>query len=753
MKYKFNFFLFLFVFVFFFNSNLYSAKLEVLDVKIQGNKSISNETILNIINFNKTTKFFVDDNDLSLIKKKLFETNFFEKIDLIINANVLKINLVENPLIDYITISGLNDREDYKKFIEKNISLKSNNIFSQYLLNSDLNLIKKYLSSLGYYKSKITFQVNQIDNNKVNIFFDIDLNKQFLIKNIFFIGDKKFSSSTLAGIITSSRNNFLNLFNSSSVPSEDRINYDISLLKNFYLEEGYYEVQITNSSIDILDNYEANLTFSINAGNKFFINKNSLKHNFSFVENKDISYLNNILKKLEKNYYNYKKINSTRQELVNYLDEAGIRSEVTFGIEKISDSNLNITFKISEITEKKIISNIYVSGNDITEERVIRNNLLFSEGDLYNDYKINKSKDLLKSLRIFKNIDLQVTDDKNNNKLIKILVTEMPTGEIASGIGIGSSGSTLGFNLKEKNFLGKGIVTDVNLNFGTQQVVGQINFSDPDFLDSGNFFSNSLFVLRDSYKAAGYENKLIGNNVLTRYEIFQDVSFENGFGISYDSVDITNTSSNILTSQDGNFLTTKIFYSFFNDKRNSLYNATSGYTFGFGQDYALPPSDVSFVANKIFGTYYHELGKDYKGTAKYILKSINSIDSDPVKLSDRVFLSDTQLRGFSFRGIGPKVGADYIGGNYSFASTLSTTIPNGLPEQWNTDTSIFIDIGNVWGVDMNRVDDSNKIRSSIGTGVTWTSPIGPISLSYAIPISKSSTDDVENFNFRIGKVF
>jgi len=178
---------------------------------------------------------------------------------------------------------------------------------------------------------------------------------------------------------------------------------------------------------------------------------------------------------------------------------------------------------------------------------------------------------------------------------------------------------------------------------------------------------------------------------------------------------------------------------------------TEGYTIGVGQGLSLL-SDIPYINNRIFGSYYHEYLENVIGSVKYKVESINGFNKD-IKYSDRLSVNSNNLRGFADRGIGPKIDNDFIGGNYSFYTSFSSTLPNGLPEKWNAITNIFLDTANVWGVDDNSTSDSNKLRSSIGLGLSWISPLGPISITYAEAITKESTDDVEQFNFKIGSAF
>ena len=742
-----------FLIFFSFSKIVFSQELKITDVVINGNKNITNETILNSSGI-KSKNFVTDIDKLNLIKKKLFETNFFSNIEVKTSNNTLIINVSENPLVEFIVISGLEERKDFKQEIEKILSLKPNYIFSEFFLNSDIVLIRDYLKTKGYFDNKIDYKVNIIENNRANVFFDIKLNKKFFIKNINFIGDKKFPASKLLSIISSTEDSFLNFLSSSSIPSVERLNFDLISLKNFYLSEGYYDVQISNASINIVNDDQVDVVFSINAGNKYIVSDYLIDNDISFLNKNDVIQINSLIKKYINENYNQYKLNKLRNLIFDYINKKGFNTNVYYSIKKKSDKELIYVLRINEILEKRIIRNIKVVGNDITEEKVVRNNILFSEGDVFKELLLKQSEDKLKSLYLFKDINIKSNNfDKLDFVDVIISLKESPTGEISSGIGIGTSGSTIAFNLKENNFLGQGIKTDIGLSLGTQRILGNLFFSNPDFLDTGNTFSNNFFITKNNYDSAGYENKIIGNTTSYAYQVLQDIEFHVGIGANFDSVKVDSDASPLIKTQDGNYFTSKVFYNFFNDKRDRKFQPTSGYTLGFGQEFAFAPSDIPYISNNFYGSFFKEMIDDFTGTIKYKIKSINSLNNDSLKLSDRLFLSSSELRGFSLRGIGPKVANDFIGGNYSFATSASTTFPNGLPDSWKASSNLFFDLANVWGSDISGVDESNKLRSSIGAGFTWGSPIGPISMTYAIPLLKAQSDDVENFNIRLGGVF
>ena len=749
---KLNKFLFPILFLYFFYlTSVLAVEVKKSDIKIIGNKSISKETVLNYAN---SKKEILNTDDLSIFQKKLFETNFFSKVDVKISGNEVIVHLSENPIVEYLVITGLEKNQDLIKRVEKIITLKENNIFSEFLLNNDIKSIYELLSAVGYFKSTVEYKVNQIKNNKVNIFLDIKLNQKFFVKNIFFIGDKKISTSDLRSIISTTEKSWLDLFGNSSVPSVDRINFDISSLKNFYLSKGYYDVQISNGSIDIVEKNMANITFVINAGDRYVFDKIIINNKSVSLKNEDLLFFNKKTKSIEGNNYSPKSIGNLLKTFNDYFSQNNILLNTDYSLNKLSPAKISVTFNITDINEKRLINNIKVNGNEITEETVIRNAIFFSEGDVFNSFNISRSLDSLKSLNIFKKVNIDTKDEENTKNInVNISVEEKPTGEISAGAGVGTAGAVISFMLKESNLFGKGINSDISLSLGTEKVMGRVGLSDRNYNNKGNSLSGSLYISQYNYDNSKYDNKIIGSDISTSYEVFKDITLETGFSADLDSIDVQSGASDLIKSRDGNYTTTKFFYNVYHDKRNRKYQPTSGYTTGFGQGLATLLSDVPYITNSLFGSVYNEFADGFLGTFKYKVKSINSFGDKDIKLSDRIFLSGSELRGFTPRGTGPTVGNDHVGGNYSYSTSVATTVPNGLPDSWGTKSNIFFDAANVWGTDFSGALDNNKIKSSFGVGAEWVSPLGPLSVTYSVPVSKDSTDSIENFTFRIGGIF
>jgi len=739
---KFNLFFLIFFFIIF-SEQLFANE----NIIINGNKSISSKTIYSLAPRNIEK---LDPKILNNFQKKIFETGFFEKVDLKIQNKKIIINVVENPLVNFFFIEGIKNKEIKNKLFDLS-EIKENTIFQTFWIKDDTKKFSEFLKSLGYLNNKLTHQIKKIENNKVNIFYNVELNEKFKINRIFFIGNKFFKSSELSDVIYSSEHGWWKFFSSSTTPSESLIDLDISRLKKFYLDKGFYDVQINSSSIKILDNNRADVIYAIDSGQRYNVEKYNLIDNSKSLSKENILYLSKLYDKLLKNYYDLSSIKKSVDNSIDYLSKFNYDLTIQYKTEKINYNKLQLTFFISEQPNKKIIDKIVIVGNNITDDFVIRNNILFAEGDFLNNSKLNTSIDKLKSKGFFKNIEVNTIPIDDNKVELQIKVEEQPTGEIAAGAGAGTSGATLSGSLNEKNFLGKGLNVNSTVSIGTQKIFGRLSYLNPDYNNTGIGFKSSVFVENNTFDNTSYENKIIGGSISLDYEIFDKFFLNPGVSIDYDSLKANSDASNAIKRREGDYYTSKLFYNFSKNTKNRELQPTEGYVIGVGQGLSLL-SDIPHINNRIFGSYYNEYLENIIGSVKYKIENINGFNKD-IKYSDRLSVTNNNLRGFADRGIGPKIDNDFIGGNYSFYTSFSSTLPNGLPEKWNAITNVFFDTANVWGVDDNSTSDSNKLRTSIGLGLSWISPLGPISITYAEAITKENTDEVEQFNFRIGSAF
>jgi outer membrane protein insertion porin family len=724
---------------------------EIKKINIVGNARVSSATIESLVDKKISN---VDSIYINNLTKKIYDTDFFSDVKISFNQDVLTINVAENPIVNFFYVNGVKDSDLDQ--VNKIITLKENSIFSSSKLKKDIEVTREFLNVSGYYQASIIPEVIKIDNNQINLIINIDKKEISKIKNIYFIGNKYFSNSQLMDVITSTEDGWWKIFSTSAL-SEQRIEYDKQLLKDFYRSKSFYDAQIESAFASIDKNNKFTLTYSINSGKKYKFGDYDLKVSGLVLKDEDINEIKNISNKLLKNeFYSPLTIDKINKQITVFLENKKFNNfEINIQDLKVTDDKINIIVQLNE-GQKSLVNKINVKGNTITEEKVIRDNLIISEGDQLNSTKLKKSIDNVKSKQLFSKVDYKIEDsDKKNFKDLNLFVKEQPTGNISAGVGYGTNGGLFEASINERNFLGQGI----NLNFtgrlSSDVIRGEFSFVDPNYKNSNKELAASLFSEVDDYQNSGYENKRAGTRIATKYEIYEDIFFRPNLGVQFDKLEVTGNASSLLRSRQGDFITTSLGYNFLYDQRDSKFSPTSGSIIYFDQNIATFFSDIPTIQTGVGATYYKELfSEKFIGSAKARLANVTAFNDKDVKLSDRIFASASDLRGFEQRGVGPVDSGDHIGGNNLATLSLKSTFPNPIPENLRATTFLFLDMGNVWGADYSSsISDSSKLRTSTGIALDLMSPIGPLSFTYSIPLSKASTDKEQNFLFNIGSSF
>ena len=737
--------------VFFFPSFVFA---QIIDsIVISGNKRISDNTIKVYSKLDQYESF--NENNLNQILKDLYKTDFFKDINISIKDNILYVDVVESPIIENLEINGIK-KNDLNKFLLDNISLKNKRSFNNEKLQNDLKIIENILKSSGYYFSKIS--VSELYNNELNsvqISINVNLGKKAHIKNISFIGNKIFKDKQLREIIASEEHKFWKFLTKNVYINENLLNLDKRLLSNFYKNSGYYNIKINSTFVELDKDENFKLVYNIDAGNKFFFN------NFNIKVPAD--YNQGIFDEMQKKFNKFIDTDYSLYVIEDFLDQindAALLKQFEFidasvSEEIVGNDRVDITINIKE-SKKEYVEKININGNYVTIEDVVRNSLIVDEGDPFNQILFNKSLNNIRSLGIFKTVDYKIsTGSSDEFKIIDVDVVEQPTGEIMAGAGYGTSGGTVLLGIKEKNFLGQGVTLNANLELTEESIKGSLDYVEPYF----NFSDNSLFASisnteNDYLDTFGYKTNEFQLSSGTSFEPYEKIIFSPNLSLSYENLDTNSKASNAIKKQKGTYSDIYFNYSLINDNRDNKFNPQTGNRTNFTQELPLY-SDVNEISNAIEFTTYKKFSRqsDIVNKISIYSKMINSFDND-VRISKRLHVPSSRLRGFEKGKIGPIDNNDYIGGNYIAAFNLSTKLPNLLAEFENIDFSIFLDTANIWGIDYNdALDDRSTLRSSAGLAVNVLTPIGPLSFSFSEAFSKASSDKTETFRFNLGTTF
>ena len=731
----------------FFNANSYSEIVKKVEVK--GNVRISLETIMIFGDVSIGKNY--EGSDVNLLIKKLYESNFFSNISVKLKNNKLSIVVTENPLIDSIIFDG-EKTEKNKEKIKELMILREKSAFMENSIKRDINQIKTFYRTLGFYFVKIDTKIEKLEKNKVKIVFSIDKGKKAKIAKIYFLGDKKLRDKRLRDVITSQESKFWKFLSRNVYLNNARVELDKRLLKNYYRNKGYYEATVTSSNVEYLEGEGFILTYSIDAGDRYRFKKIFANVSESLDKNAFLS-LETEFNKLVGKYYSQKKLNSVLEK----IDKLTERKELQFInhniLETLDDNEVEVKINIFE-GKKVIVERINIVGNSVTNDSVIRGEMIVDEGDPFSILLVNKSINEIKARRLFGKVDYKMLPGSSDDlKVLEISVEERATGEIMAGAGVGTDGTTFQFAISENNWLGRGVQLQTSLNLSSEQVSGNFLINNPNY----NFTDKSLKVglnvsSTDRSATSGFKSSRTGFELGTGFEQYEDIFFTPEITVQFEDIEVDAAASTAIKNMEGNFFNVDFTYGLILDKRNQSFKPTEGYRTSFVQSLPII-QDSSAILNGLDVSAYHDFSEDVIGSLKFHARAINGIDKD-VRLTKRLYIPRSRLRGFNTWRVGPKDGDDWIGGNYTTALSAEAQLPNLLPESYRTDISLFLDTGNVWAVDYSdSIDETNTIRSSVGIGANVYTTIGPLSFIIAQSLSQSSQDKTERFNFRLGTSF
>ena len=743
---KINLFVIIIFLYFGFTSNLKSFE----EIIINGNDRISKQTIIMFSGVERIEKR--ENININKILKNLYETNFFENVSVFLDGKKLKIDVVEFPIIEKIEFDGVKAKK-IKKQLSENIKLKNRSSYNEILVSEDISSIKFQLRKIGYYFSSVDAVIEKLENKRINLTYKIELGNKAKIKKITFIGDKIFKDGKLKGIIVSEEYKFWKFISGRKFLSEDVIQFDKRLLKNFYLNKGFYNVEINSSFAKLVNDDEFELIYNINPKKKIYFN--NLKINLpDDFDKTNFDELTTFLISLKGKPYSLNSVEKILSNIDNITIQEEYKSVKATISENISKDKLDINFNIQE-ADKFFVERINIYGNNITRESVIRNQLEIDEGDPYNEILQSKSENNLKSLNFFRKVSSEIIDGTaKNSKIINITVDEKPTGEIMAGAGLGNEGGTFTVGVKENNYLGKGLAVEANGTVTPETFKGKLSVIDPNYKNSDkSMFFNVQAIEIDRITDFGYKANKTGFELGTDFEYLEDLNLALSTRSFVEKIETDSTASARQQKQEGNYWDTFLKFRVNYDKRNQKFRPSDGFVSNLSFDLPII-SDTNTLTNSYTYKVFTDLYENNITSMSFYIEAANSITGDDIKLSERLFIPSRRLRGFESGKIGPKDGNDFIGGNFATAINFNSTLPVIFENAQNLDASIFVDIANLWGVDYDSsIDDSNKVRSSIGIGIDWFSVVGPINFSFTETLSKKSSDITESFRFNIGTTF
>ena len=720
---------------------------------VQGNVRLDTDVI---IRDSKIKDYkIVNQKNLSRVVKNLYTTGYYKDVKVSISGNRVYIRVKENPIINKIAFEGNNEVKD--EVLLEEISLKIRNVFSNDRIKEDVLKIQNVYKRLGYFSVFIEPKKIQLDENRINLVFEISEGLEAKIKRINFIGNKDFSDSTLRDVIYSKESRWYKFWTSGDKFDNDRVNYDKDLLKKYYFDNGYIDFRTLSATSQLISsdkNFVIN--FKVYEGKRYKVSKVSIKSSIKGFKKLNTS---DLLEQESDDWFSSKKLEKTIDNLVEKASEFGFAFvNVRPRLQKTSKNTVEITFVVSE-GEKFYVERINIIGNVKTSDKVVRREVELVEGDAFNITKLNKSERNLKSLGLFEDVRINYDQIPESNKtIVDLEVTERSTGEFSIGAGFSSLDGALGsLGIKEANLFGEGKELALNLGLSTRKSSVDISYTEPYFLDRDIAAGFDLFNVRRNNKTySGYKHNIIGFKLRTGYELFDDFRHFTSYTLKRDKIhDIDSSTSTFIKEQEGKYVTSMIGQAFQYDTLNDRLNPTDGYRLKFGVDYYGLGGDTNHVQTEFKAMAFYRIFEDIIASNHLEIGYILPVEK--VKINNRFFLSGDQLRGFKNHGIGPRDSAssDALGGEQYAVLRNEINFPFGLPDELGVNGLFFLDLGtlNKTGSLGETIKDDVKLRASTGFGVSWLSPFGPIKVYLSKAILKENYDKTEIFRFSFGTTY
>jgi len=729
---------------------------QILEIRIEGNQRIEAETVRSYMQINPGDAFDAKRVDRAL--KNLFATGLFADINFRREGGTLVVQVTENPIINKLAFEGNRRLKD--EDLQNEVQLRPRVVYTQTRVQADVKRILDLYRRSGRFAATVEPKIIKLDQNRVNLVFEIREGDVTEVQRIDFIGNKAFSDSDLRDEIITKESAFYRFLSTTDTYDPDRLTVDKENLRKFYLSEGYADFRVVSAVAELSPDQEAFfITFTVEEGERYKLGKVEVK---TTLKGLDPESLNSVLSTKGGDWYNATKVDDTVQALSAKVGNLGYAFvDVRPRIDRDPEKHiLNLTYDIQE-GPKVYIERIDISGNVRTQDKVIRREFRLVEGDAFSTAKLKRTEQRLKNLGFFETVDIQTVPSSSPDKtVIKVKVQEKSTGELTFGAGFSTSDGPLGnVGFRERNLLGKGQDLRADVTISGRRSAADISFTDPYFLDKDLSAGFDLFHRRFRRKESSYREDNTGFGLRSGYDLTEYTRHTLGYTFSYDQVlSVDDDASLAIKEEKGNAVRSSISSNLLYDRRDNRFDPRDGYFLGMNNEFAGVGGDVHYLSNKLNGGYFIPINKEISIGLSSEVGYIFGLFGDDVRVSDAFFLGGQNFRGFKTGGIGPRDdnGNDALGGKFIFDGTLQASFPVGLPEEYQIRGRVFSDFGTLTDTDFeNLVDvlDNFSMRVSAGAGLTWVSPFGPLAVDLAYPVMKESYDKTELFRFSVGTNF
>ena len=757
----------------------------IKSIRVEGNKRVEPETIRSYLTFSSGDAYDPAKVDDSL--KALFATGLFQDVRMRKEGSTLVIVLVENPIVNRVAFEGNKEIED--DTLASEVQLKPRAVYTRARVQADVQRILNLYRRQGLYAAQVDPKIINLDNNRIDVVFEINEGPTTKVRAINFIGNSAFSDSQLRFIISTTQTTLLSFLKSTNIYDPDRLNLDRELLRQFYLKNGYADARIISATADLdRDGRGFFITFTIEEGDRYRFGAIDIESNLSSLNVNSIS--GNVLTRTGR-VYNSDKVERTVEALTIAVSQQGYsfgQVKPRFDRDDVNHA-MNITYVIDE-GPRIYIERINVVGNFRTHDDVIRREFRVAEGDAFNRLLVEAARKRLRALGFFKNVDIDTEPGSAPDRVVLIVrLVEQPTGELSFGAGYSTSEGVIGdISLTERNLMGKGQYVRLGFSGSLERAQVDFSFTEPHFLDRNLAAGFDLFYKEvDFTNEASFRERNAGGDIRLGFPIADDTQLGLRYRFERQTIyDVSEDASLAVQTSEGTFNTSSVGYTVAYDTRNVVNSPTAGAFVSLSQDLAGVGGDVRYLRSVADARAYYPVTNKITLVGRAQGGVISGWGGDDVRVADLFFKGGETVRGFDRAGFGPRdacedpvtgqqVGhctKDALGGEIYWATTAELRFPFPfIPDNLGMQGAFFVDAGSLWdpsqiattAVDAGNLDDCNKKakncvrpsfindssmpRVSAGFSLIWQSPLGPLRADIAEALLKAEFDRTELFRF------
>lgn len=727
----------------------------ITEVVVEGTQRIDPATVRSYLLIRPGDEVDADKLDRSM--KALFATGLFADVAIDRQGSRLVAKVVENPIVNRIQFEG--NRKLADSVLIPEIQLKPRQVYTRTKVQNDVKRLIDIYRRAGRFAATVEPKVIELPQNRVDIAFEIVEGDVTSVRKIAFVSNQHFSESRLRDVLNTKESRWYRFLSTADTYDPDRISFDRELLRKFYLAQGYADFRVVSAVAELTPDRESFfVTFTLDEGDRYRFGKVDIQSTLRDLKPEQIR---GSVSTEEGAWYDADQVDQSVQRMTDRIGALGyafvdIRPRISRDRERKA---IGVVYEVQE-GPRVYVDRINISGNTRTLDKVVRREMRLAEGDAFNSAKMRRSRQRLRFLGFFDKADVtNVPGESPDRTVVNVDVQERSTGEISFGFGFSSSDGPLAdIRLRERNLLGRGQDLMIGgMVSGKRQEI-DFSFEEPYLFDSNVAAGLDLFkVNRNFQREASYDVDSYGGTVRARYELSENLRHTvRVFARSETIQNVSSNASRFIREQVGTFNTYGPGHDLIYDRRDDRFDPTDGYFIRLSQDLAGFGGDSNWLRNRLSAGAYYPFTEDFIGSLTSESGYVYDMDQ-PVRINQRFFVGGDNFRGFRSAGIGPRDRAtgDSLGGKRYVVGTASLSFPVGIPREVGMRTFAFSDFGSLWDTDAKgpTVFDENSIRASIGVGLSWRSPLGPIRLSVATPVVKESYDRDEIFRFSFGSRF